>query len=305
MKAVRFDAYGDPDVLHLADVPEPHAGPGQVRVAVRAAGINPVDWKIRSGASQAAFPIPLPHIPGMEVAGVVDEVGEGVTGTAVGDEVFGAALGASAQFAVADVWQPKPARMSWPEAAGIPMAVETAARGLGLLDLAAGQTLLVNGASGGVGLAAVQLALGRGLTVIGTAGPANLEFLESLGVRATTYGPGLVERAVTLGVGQVDGALAVAGVGALPELITLTGSPDRVVSIGDGTAPELGIRFTTGADGRAFEGLAEAAQLFEQGRFTMPVAGSWPLSRLADAHRQSETGHVRGKYVVEVDPAES
>jgi NADPH:quinone reductase-like Zn-dependent oxidoreductase len=111
MKAALFETYGPADVLTIADLPEPHAGPGQVRVAVRAAGVNPVDWKIRSGASREAIPVTFSHVPGMEAAGVVDEVGPGVTGTAVGDEVFGGAQAASAERAVLDVWQPKPPAM--------------------------------------------------------------------------------------------------------------------------------------------------------------------------------------------------
>jgi NADPH:quinone reductase-like Zn-dependent oxidoreductase len=225
-----------------------------------------------------------------------------VTGVRIGDEVFGAAQHATAERAVLDVWHPKPAAMSWAEAGALSMAVETATRGLDLLGLSAGETLLVNGAAGGVGLSAVQLALGRGLVVVGTCGPGNVEHLQGLGARATTYGPGLAERLASLEIGTVDGALDVAGVDALRELLALTGSPERVVSIGDGTAPALGIRFTTGAEGRAFHGLAEAAALAEEGRFRLPVAGAWPLEQAAEAHRASERGHVLGKYVVLVHP---
>ncbi|WP_055751472.1 NADP-dependent oxidoreductase [Frankia sp. AvcI1] len=329
MKAMSFEETGGPEVLHLVDVPQPHAGPGQIRIAVRAAGVNPVDWKIRNGSTLRTIPVPLPHIPGLEAAGVVDEVGAGVEGVSVGDEVFGAAQNASAEYAVLDEWAPKPPELTWAQAAGLAMAVETAARGLDLLGItadqgsgtgqelgagleaaagseqggsaSAGTTLLVNGAAGGVGLAAVQLAQARGARVIGTASRDNQEYLRSLGVAATDYGPGLVDRVRALASDGVDAALAVSGEGALPDLITLTGSPDRVVSIGDATAADHGVRFTTGAEGRAFYSLREAATLAAAGRLTMPVARALPLAELGEAHRLSEAGHVRGKFVVVLD----
>ncbi|WP_261559477.1 NADP-dependent oxidoreductase [Frankia tisae] len=306
MKAISFAQTGGPEVLHLVDVPQPHAGPGQIRVAVRAAGVNPVDWKIRNGSTLRTIPVALPHIPGFEAAGVVDEVGAGVEGVSVGDEVFGAAQNASAEYAVLDEWAPKPPELTWAQAGGLAMAVETAARGLDLLGLPAGsapagRTLLVNGAAGGVGLAAVQLAQARGARVIGTASRDNQEYLRSLGAAATDYGPGLVERVRALAPDGVDAALAVSGAGALPDLIALTGSPDRVVSIGDVTAADHGVVFTTGAEGRAFYSLREAATLAAAGRLTMPVARALPLTELGEAHRISETGHVRGKLVVVLD----
>jgi NADPH:quinone reductase-like Zn-dependent oxidoreductase len=301
MKAMQFDRTGTPDVLHLADVPEPHAGRGQVRIAVRAAGVNPVDWKIRGGSTLGAVPVPLPSVPGLEAAGIIDEVGPGVEGVRLGDAVFGATERAAAEFAVLTHWAVKPEGMSFAEAAGIPMAAETAQRGLSLLQVGTGDTLLVNGAAGGVGVAAVQLALARGAEVVGTASAANQEFLASLGARATTYGTGLADRVRALVPRGVNRALDVAGSGVIPELVRLTGSPDRVVSIGDATATGHGVRFTTGAEGRFFSALGLAASLASGGRFTMPVAQTWPLDQLAEAHRFSEGGHVRGKLVVVLD----
>ncbi|MCW2576562.1 MAG: putative oxidoreductase [Modestobacter sp.] len=301
MKAMQFARTGTPDVLHLADVPEPHAGRGQVRIAVRAAGVNPVDWKIRGGSTLGAVPVPLPSVPGLEAAGIIDEVGPGVEGVRPGDAVFGATERAAAEFAVLTHWAVKPEGMSFAEAAGIPMAAETAQRGLSLLQVGTGDTLLVNGAAGGVGVAAVQLALARGAEVVGTASAANQEFLASLGARATTYGTGLADRVRALVPRGVNRALDVAGSGVIPELVRLTGSPDRVVSIGDATATGHGVRFTTGAEGRFFSALGLAASLASGGRFTMPVAQTWPLDQLAEAHRFSEGGHVRGKLVVVLD----
>lgn len=301
MKTMQFDQYGPPEVLQPAEAPDVHPGPGQVRVRVRAAGINPVDWKIRSGVSRRAIPVALPHVPGMEAAGVVDELGPGVAGVDLGDEVFGATTtGGAAEHAVLSDWAHKPAQMSWAVAGGLPMAVETAARGLDVLGELQGRTLLISGAAGGVGTAAVQLAQERGARVIGTAGEDNLNHLSSLGAVPCVYGPGLVDRVRALAPDGVDLALDVAGHGVLPDLLTLTGSPERVVTLIDPDAAELGIVFTTGSEGRAYYALADVAELSARGRFTMPIAASYPLTELAEAHRASETGHVRGKLVVEL-----
>ena len=172
MEAIVYEEFGGPGVLHPAQVDDVHAGPGQIRVAVRAAGVNPVDYKIRNGWMEAAFPTPLPATPGSEFAGVVDETGEGVTEFTVGDEVLGrSTTGAYAEYVLADVGAvaPKPEGLGWAEAAALPVATATAARVLDELAVAEGETLLLHGASGAVGSAAVQLAAARGATVIGTA----------------------------------------------------------------------------------------------------------------------------------------
>ncbi len=302
MKAVRFSEYGDPDVLRVEEVDEPHAGAGQIRVAVKAAGVNPIDWKIRSGAMAQVMPVDLPRIPGSDVAGVVDEVGDGVTDAAVGDEVFGSAVGGgSADYAVVDHYAAKPAGLSWAEAAGLPVAVETAVRSLDLLGVGDGQTIVINGAAGGVGIAAVQLARARGARVIGTASATNHAFLRDLGAEPTTYGDGLAERVRDLAPGGVDRAFDTAGHGALPDLVEITGNADYVVTIADFSAPQYGVRVTTGGEGRAWQALGQAAELFEQGRFTLPVAETFPFSQAPAAHRRSEDGHVRGKLVLVPD----
>ncbi len=299
MQAMRFDRLGPPEVLQLVDADEPHPKPGQIRIRVRAAGINPVDWKIRGGSSRRAVPVPLPSVPGLEAAGLVDELGAGVQDVSVGDEVFGSTVtGAAAEYAVLDHWAVKPAAMPWAEAAGLPMAVETAARALDLLGELAGKHLLISGAAGGVGTAAVQLALAREATVIGTASAASQDYLRSLGAEATTYGPGLPDRVRAIAPGAVDLALDVAGHGVLPDLIALAGHPDRVVTLIDPDAAAYHVRFTTGSEGRAYYALAVAADLYTQGRFRMPVAATFALQDLPEAHRLSEAGHVRGKLVI-------
>ncbi|EHR62214.1 NADP-dependent oxidoreductase [Saccharomonospora cyanea] len=297
MKMVSFAEFGGPDVLQLVDAEEPHAGPGQIRIAVRAAGVNPVDWRIREGQDLPAHPIELPSGVGQDASGVVDEVGEGVDGVAVGDRVFGEGSSTYAEFAVLKAWAHIPEGVTFEEAAGYPSVVETALRILREVGVQPGQTLLVSGASGGVGSAVLQIARDRGITVIGTAGPSNQDYLRSLGALATTYGDGLVERVRLLG--RVDAALDLAGSGVIPELVELTGDPRKVISIADLGAPELGVRFS-GAAGSVPDALAEAVELISRGRLHIPVAKSYTLAEAAAAHVDSQAGHTRGRRVIVV-----
>ena len=302
MKAVRFSQFGGPEVLEIVDLPDPHAGPGQVRIAVRAAGVNPSDWKKRQGLMDGE----LPQTMGYEAAGVVDEVGEGVADVAVGDRVFGfsAEGAAQAELAVLSYFAPVPPSLDFPGAAALPAAIETATRALDQLGAGSGSTLLINGASGSVGSAAVQLAVARGARVIGTASPANHEYLRSLGAEPVAYGEGLAGRVRALAPGGVDVALDVAGSGVLPELIELAGGPEHVVTIADfAGAQKYGVRFSRGDDGRAFHALAGIGELIEARRFSLPVAQTFPLAEIAAAHRVSEDGDVRGKLVLVVGPA--
>jgi NADPH:quinone reductase-like Zn-dependent oxidoreductase len=296
MKAVIFDKYGGPDELYVGEVAEPHAGPGQIRVAMRASGVNPADWKQRSGALAQVMPVELPKILGYDGAGVVDEVGDGADAS-VGDEVFGFGIGyTAAEYALFDDFAKKPSGLSFEEAAGYPVAVETSVRAIELLGLQPSQTLLINGAAGGVGAAAVQIARARGARVIGTASEGNHDFLRELGAEPTTYGDGLVERVRELG--GADLAFDTAGRGAIPDLVEIAGSPDAVITIADYEAPQYGVRVTGGQDGRYAQALAEAAKLWEEGKLSLPVARTFSFAEAADAHRLSEEGHVRGKLVL-------
>lgn len=307
MRALTFAEYGPTSVLKVADVPEPHPGPGRIRVAVRASGVAPADCSLRSGRFRDLMPLPLPHVLGMDAAGVVDEVGPGVTGVRPGDAVFGivdlAVLGgANAEYAVLAAWALKPDALSWEQAGGAAGNVETATRTLDRLKVTAGTTLLIEGAAGGVGTVAVQLAVARGATVIGTAGARNHEFVAGLGAIPTTYGPGLGERVTTLAPDGVDVVLDCAGSGSLPDLVKLAGSPDRVVTIADRNAAQYGVHLSASAgpeaDPQALEGLAVAGDLAQQGRFTVPLAAAFSIENAAAAHQLSETGHARGKIVL-------
>jgi NADPH:quinone reductase-like Zn-dependent oxidoreductase len=243
----------------------------------------------------------------VDAAGVVDEVGVGVTGVLPGDAVFGlvdvAGMGgANAEYAVLTAWAMKPDALSWEQAGGAAGNVETATRVLDRLKVGTGTTLLIEGAAGGVGTVAVQLAAARGATVIGTAGARNHEFVAGLGATPTAYGPGLSDRVTALAPDGVDAVLDCAGSGSLPELVDLAGGPDRVVTIADLTAAAYGVHRShsagPGADPQAVEGLAVAAALAEQGHFTVPVAAAFPLEDAASAHELSETGHAQGKIVL-------
>ncbi|WP_031470883.1 NADP-dependent oxidoreductase [Sciscionella sediminilitoris] len=295
MKRVSFAEFGGPEVLRLEDAAEPHAGPGQIRISVRAAGVNPVDWRIREGQFQQTHPIELPAGVGLDAAGVVDEIGAGVTGIEPGARVFGEGSGTYAEFAVLSDWARIPEGLSFAEAAGYPSVVETALRILGEVGVRPGQTLLVSGASGGVGSAVLQIAGDRGITVIGTAGAANQEYLRELGAVATTYGAGWADRVREFG--PVDAALDLAGSGVLGELVALTGDPRKVITIADLGAPEFGVRFS-GVAGSMPDALGEAATLIERGALRIPVERTYALAEAAAAHRDSQSGHSRGRRVV-------
>jgi NADPH:quinone reductase-like Zn-dependent oxidoreductase len=297
VKAARFSRFGGPEVLEIVDLPDPHPGPGQVRIAVRAAGVNASDGKKRRGLMDED----LPQTLGYEAAGVVDELGAGVTDVSTGDRVFGfsPAGAAQAELAVLSSYAPVPPSLGFAGAAALPAAVETATRALDQLGVGSGSTLLINGASGSVGSAAVQLAVVRGARVIGTASPANHDYLRALGAAPVGYGEGLVERVRALAPDGVDLALDVAGSGVLPQLIELAGGPAHVVTIADfDGAQEHGVRFSRGDDGRAVHALAEIGELIESGRFSIPVVQTFPLAEVAEAHRVSEGGHLRGKLVL-------
>lgn len=301
MRAARFHEYGGADGLVIEQAPDPHPGRGEIRVRVAAAGVNPIDWKLRSGALRELIPLELPAVPGRDAAGVVDEIGDGVQGVSIGDRVFGlgGVTGATAELAVLSAWAPAPDAWSDEQAAGAGLASVTAMRGLNALGSLAGRTLLVEGAAGGVGSAAVEIAVAQGATVIGTASERNHAFLTSLGAVPTTYGPGLAQRLSALAPHGVDIALDTAASGSLADLVAITGDPTRVATVADHAGGErLGTHVVNAENDPTL--LSAAAELGRDGRYTPRVEQTYPFERIADAHEHAERGRTRGKIVIRV-----
>jgi NADPH:quinone reductase-like Zn-dependent oxidoreductase len=298
MKAVQYATYGGPDVLKVTETDEPHAGPGQVRVKVQAAGVNPFDTFLRMGAMSGGVPLAAPVTVGVEAAGIVDEIGDGVAGVALGDAVFGlAASGGTAEYAVLSAWAGQPAAFTPAQAGGMTLVVETAARVLRELGVGAGFTVLIHGAGGGVGQAAVQLARELGARVIATAGERNHELLRHLGADATTtYGEGLPERVAALAPNGVDGVFDAAG-SQLEDLLVIAGALERLVTIANFAAAARGVRVSGGGE-RALDALAWAADLADAGRFELAVLQTFAPAETGDAHRLIETRTANGKLVI-------
>jgi NADPH:quinone reductase-like Zn-dependent oxidoreductase len=298
VRALQFTTYGGPEVLRWDEAPEPHAAPGQVRIAVRGASVNPVDWKMLTGAMAGGEPPAGTTYLGYDAAGVVDEVGDGVNGVAVGDEVFGRGQGTQAELAVLDAWAPKPAAVDWAVAAAAGVAGETSERGLRLLGVKSGDTVLVDGGAGGVGAVAVQMALVRGARVIASAGPANQDYLREIGAVSVVYGEGLVDRVREAAGGPVDAVFDVAGKTPIEDLVAIAQDASHVLTIANFAAGKAGARVTGGgADSRATEALAEVAELLAANRLVIKVR-TFPFERAAEAYEVSQTGHVRGKLVL-------
>ncbi len=301
MKAIEFNGYGGPDVLHIVDVEAPHAGLGEVRIKVCAAGVNPSDWKRREGQYRAFEHVHFPAGLGVEGAGIVDEIGPGVTDVKIGDMVFGFGNNTMAEQAVLTHWAVKPDNLSFEVAAGLPVVSDTAARALAQVGVKKGQTLLVSGAAGGVGSAIVQLARLRGIIVTGTASAAKHEYLRELGAVPTTYGEGLEQRVRQLMPNGVNAAIDVAGSGIIPELIRIVGDPAHVLSVADFSAEEYGAKFSHGPPVDPARLFAEMAELCSAGLFTLRIDRTFPLDRAREAQEVSQSGRVTGKLVICVD----
>jgi len=298
MRALQFATYGGPEVLEWADAQDPHAGSGQIRVAVRAASVNPIDWKKLAGALSGGQPLSGAGYLGFDAAGVVDEVGEGVTGVSVGDEVLGRGSDTQAEYAVLGSWAAKPSSVDWAVAAAAGVSGETAERGLRLLGVEAGHTLFVDGGAGGVGAATIQLAVARGATVVASSSQANHDYLREIGATPVLYGEGVVARVQAAAGGPVDAVFDVAGKTPVEDLVSLAPEPSQVVTIANFDAGRAGARLTTGGgDSRPMQALALIAELLAQNKLVIRVQ-TFPFERAAEAYRISQGGHVRGKLVL-------
>lgn len=307
MRAAVYDQFGDADVLQVREHDDPPMGPDAVLVRVQATSVNPVDWKIRQGYLQAAYPHHLPIIPGWDVAGVVEAVGPAVvTGLEVGDQVWGyvrrddVCWGTSAELVPAPerTLTRKPQSMSFEEAAAVPLAGLTAYQVLTeALDVGAGDRVLVHAAAGGVGQLAVQIALSRGCEVVATASPDNHETLRRLGAtEVIDYHQGPVSEQLDE---PVDAVVDLVGGAALADAPKQLKDPSRIASIIDAkTVLELGGRYVFVRPDR--DHLHALAALVDDGRLGVEIARTFPLEQIADAHRLSEAGHTRGKIVVTV-----
>lgn len=298
MRALQFATYGGPEALMWSDAREPHAGPGQIRIAVRAASVNPIDWKVLTGAMSGGQPLAGTGYLGFDAAGVVDEVGEGVTGVSMGDDVLGRGSNTQAEFAVLDSWAAKPPSVDWAVAAAAGVAGETAERGLRLLDVEAGDTLFVDGGAGGVGAVTVQMAAARGAKVVASSSQANHAYLREIGAIPVLYGEGVVARVQEVVDGPVDAVFDVAGMTPVEDLVSLAPEPSQVVTIANFDAGRAGARVTGGgADSHPMEALALVAELLAQNKLAIKVQ-TFPFERAAEAYRISQGGHVRGKLVL-------
>ena len=263
-----------------------------------AASVNAMDWKIRSGMLAQGKPLEGNSYLGFDAAGVVDEVGEGVSDVAIGDDVFGLGTNTQAEYAVLNAWAPKPASLDWAVAAAAGVVVETAERVLRLLGVSEGTKLFIDGGAGGVGSVVTQIAKARGAMVIASASEANQDYLREIGAIPVVYGEGMIERVKALQTGKFDAVLDAVGKTPIDDLISLTTEPSQVVSIANFGAAASGARVTGGgADSQPVKALAEAAELLEQSKLVIKIQ-TFPFDRAAEAHQISQDGHARGKLVL-------
>ncbi|ANP56973.1 NADPH:quinone reductase-like Zn-dependent oxidoreductase [Streptomyces griseochromogenes] len=308
MKGISYSRYGGPEVLEYGDVRDPKVGPDQVLVKVRAAAVNPVDWKCREGYLDAVLDVVFPVVPGWDVSGVVVQPGTSVPEFSVGDEVIGyvredfLSRGTFAEYVAAPVrtLARKPRNLSFEEAAGLPLAGLTAYQVLvKALEVERGETVLVHAAAGGVGSLAVQIAVHLGARVIGTAGEHNHDFVRGLGGEPVAHGEGLADRVRALVPEGVDAAFDTIGGETLKTSADLLAPEGRLASIADSEVLSYGGRYCFArADA---EDLTKLSRLAEEGAVSVHVQETFPLERTADAHRLSQEGRTRGKIVVTVD----
>ena len=302
-RAVRFDRYGDRDELYVADVDMPSPGPGEVVVEVRAAGINPGEAAIRTGAMQDMFPATFPSGEGSDLAGVVTAIGPGVTEFSVGDEVLGFSFRRSshATHTAVPVNQliPKPPQLSWEVAGSLYVVGATAYAAVRAVDPKPGETVAVSAAAGGVGVLTVQLLLLRKARVLGIAGPGNADWLRAHGVTPVAYGDGLADRLREAAPDGIDAFIDLFGPDYVQLAVDLGVAPERIDTvISFEKAGEVGAKTEGSVDASTPEVLAEIANLIATGTIDFEVAGTYPLDRVADAFEELERRHTRGKIVL-------
>jgi NADPH:quinone reductase-like Zn-dependent oxidoreductase len=303
-RAVRFDQYGGLDVLQVVEVERPIAGPGKVLVRVKAAGINPGEASIRKGLFAERWPATFPSGQGSDLAGIVEELGPGVTTVAVGDEVIGFTNDRSSQaeFVVVGAGDlvPRPANVSWAQAGALFVAGTTAYAAVRSVALDTDDTVVVSGAAGGVGSIAVQLAKNADARVIGLAGAANQTWLTDHGVIPITYGDGVEERIRAAGGGKVDAFIDTFGGGYVELALKLGVAKSRINTIIDfGAAAKYGVKTEGSHEAANTEVLAQLAGLLAAGRLEIPIAKVYPLDEVREAYRELEQRHTRGKIVLE------
>ena len=305
MRAMAYDAYGSDDVLTLRELPDPKVGPGEVRIRVRRAGVNPVDWKVMAGGLDGLMDLVFPVVPGWDVAGTVETVGIDTPEFEVGDEVVAYARkdvvhgGTFAELVTMSVRgvAHKSAALSWDEAGGLPLTGLTALQTLDRLVVSASDTVLVHGGAGGVGTLAVQIAKARGARVIATASPTNHEFLSDLGATPVAYGDGVVERIREVAPDGVDVVADFVG-GVREVTMAVLAAGGRHASIADPTVLETGGAWFWVRP--SAEGLVKLGRMADAGQLRVPVADVLPLEQLPAAFARSRGAHVRGKLVISV-----
>jgi NADPH:quinone reductase-like Zn-dependent oxidoreductase len=296
--AIVMTGYGPPDVLKWAEVPLPEPGEGQIRIKVKAAGISPTDLVLRAGYLKEAIPLPADAVLGYEAAGTVDATGPGVTGTSAGDDVtallFG--LGGYAEYAIASIWTRKPDTVSWIDAAALPSSGEAAVGVLRQLNVTSGETLLLFGGGGSVGIIATQLAVGQGIKVISAVSEHDEALARELGATPVRYGAGIADRVRALGA--VDVVFDAAGTGVLADAVALAGGPERVITLSDPAAADFGVRLSEPTPDRAPGALDETIALLADGRLRLRAHKSLPMRQAAEAHRQLESGAVHERVIL-------
>jgi NADPH:quinone reductase-like Zn-dependent oxidoreductase len=302
-RAVRFDEYGDVNVLKVVDVDRPVPGPGEVLVRVKAAGINPGEAKIREGLLHNLFPATFPSGQGSDLAGIIEQVGDGVDGFQPGDEVIGYTDNRAAQAELVVVnaanVTSRPSNVPWAVAGALFVAGATAFAAVRAVALKPGDTVVVAGAAGGVGSIAVQLAVRASATVIGLAGEANHDWLRGHGVIPVTYGDGVADRVRAVAPDGVDALIDTVGGGYVDLALELGVAPERIDTIADFEAVQKhGVKAEGNAAGASAETLAELAGLIADGKLEVPIAATYPLDQVRDAYVELERGHTRGKIAL-------